>query len=153
MDHLSVQDKLKRLKPIIRAKQAILDKETLVLAKLIREKEQNIKDLKASQESYLKGVNQLVVTRNDPSRVGLDAMERCVDYSKTIWTELFKENQKIEKQISSQRMVINVAKRKLKEIEKLEERYVEQWKQFDNKQENIIIDEFSSNKHHRLHGK
>ena len=144
---MSLKDKINRMKPIIRARQAILDKETLVLAKLLKEKEANQKDLLSSQESYMKGIRQLAHCRNDPFRHGQETLERCVDYTKKMWTDLFKKNQTIEKKIDGQRLVLNLAKRKLKEVEKLQERYQEQSIEFYKKKENEKIDEYNINKY------
>lgn len=139
---MSVLTKLKRIKPMLRAKKALVDKETMTLAQIIQEKNQTLHELQRCQQAYLEGINELNKQRCSEYRTGQDFMERSVDYAKDLWTQLFKDAQLLDKKITAQRSVLFSAKRNLKEVEKLHERYEFELRKLANKQEQDFLDEF-----------
>ncbi|MFK7827391.1 MAG: hypothetical protein AB8G05_24820 [Oligoflexales bacterium] len=139
---MSILVKIRRIKPLIRAKKAIVDKEMLNLTQIIQEKIATQNELHRCQQAYMQGINELNQQRNREYRNGQDYMEKCVDHTKDLWTNLFKESQILEKKIEAQRSVLLKAKRRLKEAENLHERYEYELKKLVSKQEQNFLDEF-----------
>ena len=139
---MSILVKIRRIKPLIRAKKAIVDRETLTLSQIINEKISTQNELHRCQQAYMQGIRELNKQRSSEYRTGQDYMEKSVDYAKELWTSLFKESQILDKKIAAQRAVLFNAKRQLKEAEKLHERYEYELQKLASKQEQNFLDEF-----------
>ena len=139
---MNILKKLKRIKPLIRAKKALVDKETLTLSQIIQEKIAAQNELHRCQQAYMQGINELNKQRSSEYRTGQDYMEKSVDYARDLWTNLFRETQVLDNKIAAQRAVLFNAKLQLKEIEKLHERYEIEFQKLANKQEQNFLDEF-----------
>lgn len=132
-----VRSKIKRIKPVIKVKQSVLDDEIAVLAAIRRKKEEVVAEMKKKQKAYMEGVERLNKERASSDRSMLLTLERGLDIVKSKWYDLFLEVREIENQEKAQIAQLTAAKKNLASVEKLQERYHEQFshelRKFDQK--------------------
>ncbi len=115
--------KIKKVQPVIRARQAKVDHENALLLKLRNEKQQIVASMRNAQQKYMKGVTDLNALRNAALRGGQDSLEAALDFVKDEWYRLFTAVQEAERKEKDQIRVLLEAETSLKATEKLRERY------------------------------
>lgn len=120
----------------------MVDQEMFTLSQILKEKAVTQNELHRCQQAYMRGIHDLNQQRNSEYRTGQDYLEKSVDYTRDLWTSLFKETQILDNKIAAQRAVLMNAKRRLKVVEKLHERYELELQKLASKQEQDFLDEF-----------
>lgn len=120
-----------------------METEALELGKLLQKKSDLDKELVQSQQKYMNGVNDLNRLRKSALRQNLLVLEKSVDYTRETWVELFKKSQLLDKKIDAQRDILQKNRIKLREVEKLEEKYELEFHQYIEKIEQNKSDDLS----------
>ena len=115
--------KLKRVKPIIRAREAQLYHEITRLNELRNQKALAISELRKSQGDYADAVNKINNQRQSTDRSMLLTLESTIDKMKTRFYLSLRKVREIETLERQQMTVLIGAERNLKSTEKLRERY------------------------------
>ena len=115
--------KIKKVHPVIHARQAKVDRETAVLNAIKAEKQVIVASMRAAQQKYMSGVGQLNTLRNATHRGAQEGLESGLDFVKDEWYRLFSAVQEAERKEKEQISVLLEAERDLKATEKLKERY------------------------------
>ena len=139
--------KMKRVQPLIKLRKSRVDEETAVLIQIREEKQKAVKDLRESQQKYMRGVEELNRVRASQDRTNLTTLEEALDAVKIHWYRLFKKVQEVETKEKVQVSQLIVAERDLKSVENLEEKYSEKFKKDLLKTEQKALDEFSVRRH------
>ncbi len=144
MDEFS--KKVRRVKPVIRAREMQLDNEALILAAIKKEKTEAMQELKRFQFLYMSGVEQLNTERQSMHRDKLSTLESSVDHVKAEWYRSLKKLREIEQREKAQLAQLLVAERNLKSVEKLRDRYKDQFVEFQKVVEQKEIDSMAIRK-------
>src|SRR4051812_15706265 len=119
--------KIRRVKPVIRARQARVDQESARLAAIRAEKQKIVAAMRDAQQKYMKGVSDLNGVRNSPLRSMQESLEAALDFVKDEWYRLFSEVQEAERREKDQISTVLLVERELKATEKLREKYEEEY--------------------------
>ncbi|MFW7380122.1 MAG: flagellar FliJ family protein [Oligoflexus sp.] len=138
---IELKNKIKKMKPIIHAKQNQLDQQTLLLNQIRDHKLAALEKLEKYQREYIQGVESLNKARQSPERKGVDVLENSVDYAKSQWYQSLKEVRRTEEKERSQLGQVIKAQQSLKSIEQLKERYEFSLNQAMKKAEQKQLDE------------
>lgn len=138
-----IQSKLKRVQPLIKAKQADLDRETAVLTEIRECKLKAISRLREFQAKYMNGVETLNRERQSGNFATLETLESGLDMVKSQWYQSLREVRTFEAQERAQLAQVHSAHVDLKSIEKLGERYFDQAADLEKKNEQKTNDELS----------
>lgn len=137
------QQKIKKLQPLMKIRKMQLDQETMALNQIKLQREAAVQALHLSQKVYIEGVEKLNRERQSPERKMLDALERGVDFAKAQWYQRLKVLRTIEEDERRQLTQVLEAQKRMKMLETLDERYVDQYlnqlKTIEQKQ----LDEFA----------
>lgn len=133
--------KIKKVHPVIRARQLRVDQETAMLNQIKAEKQAVVASMRSAQQKYMKGVNDLNNLRNAAQRGAQEGLEAGLDFVKDEWYRLFTAVQEVERREKSQIEVLLNAEKDLKATEKLRERYETQHSRDIAKAEQKLIDE------------
>lgn len=139
--------KIRRVVPVIRARQAKVDQETAILTKIRDEKQQIVASMRTAQQKYMKGVTDLNSIRNSSMRERQEAMEKALDFVKNEWYRLFEAVQEAERKEKEQIAQVLNAEKELKATEKLKERYEVEHSKALGKQEQKRLDESALRKY------
>jgi flagellar biosynthesis chaperone FliJ len=120
---MNARRKVKRIKPLVRIRKNQLDQEVLVLIEIRQRKQLVLKELIHFQTQYMKGVEQLNIERQSPTRHMLSSLEQSVDYARARWFESYQKVQEAEREERAQLFQLRMAEKDLKSVQKLEERY------------------------------
>lgn len=115
--------KLKRVKPLIKAKEARLDQEAAILAVIRREKMEAVAMLRESQRIYMEGVAKLNSERKSVDRDMLLTLEQSLDFARDRWHSAFRSVQEMEKKEEIQLGQLVIAQQSLKSFERLQDKY------------------------------
>jgi flagellar export protein FliJ len=135
------QQKIKRVQPVIRVKQAKVEAEAANLNLIRSEKIAVVAEMRENQRKYIDGIDQLNAQRASLNRELLAPLEDGLDYIKAKWFKLHRQVQDLEHQEKVQLSKLLAAQRDLKAIEKLEENYKDQFATEIRKNEQKAIDE------------
>ena len=135
------QRKIKRVEPLIKMKKAKVDEEAAVLNAIRMEKIEVVKAMKDNQKRYMEGVEELNRVRSSKTRQNIETLETALDYVKSKWAKLYTDVQKIEMKEKAQIAHYLTAERELKSVEKLQEKYVTEFKKELGKNEQKQMDE------------
>jgi flagellar export protein FliJ len=138
--------KLKRVKPLIRAREAQLNSEAIILANVRNEKKLAMQELRKFQTLYMSGVEELNRERQSPQRDKLNTLEQSVDYAKAQWYQCLKTLREVEQKERAQIAQLFIAERNLKSVEKLEDRYGEQVQLHEKSVEQKQLDDVATRK-------
>jgi flagellar export protein FliJ len=133
--------KIKKVFPVIRARQLKVDAETALLQKIREEKTKIVSDMRNAQQKYMKGVSQLNQLRNAATRNAQDGLETGLDFVKDEWYRLFTAVQEVERREKMQISQLLEAEKDLKATEKLKERYENDYAKEVGKAEQKRLDE------------
>ncbi len=137
------QQKIKKLQPLMKIRKMQLDQETMLLGQIKQQREAAIQALHLSQKVYIEGVEKLNRERQSPERKMLHALEQGVDFAKSQWYQRLKVLRTIEEDERRQLTQVLEAQKRMKMLETLDERYVDQYlnqlKTIEQKQ----LDEFA----------
>ena len=138
--------KRKRVEPLIRIRQNQLDKESLELMSIRREKVAAINTLREQQNQYSLGLQQINRLRQSSDPSNLNSMDRGLDYVKNKCYEILTQIRIIEQKERAQLEMLYLAQRNVKSMESLKERYNDQLKEVIKKEEQKMSDEFAVNR-------
>lgn len=136
-----LKQKLTKVKPIVRARKAQLDQESVMLASIRHEKATLLDELEATQKAYIEGVDELNRQRTGSFNTKLEVFEKGLDYVKQQWYDALRSVREMEKQEQAQLANVLVAQKNLKAVETLEEKYEVQFKHAFEKYEQKNLDE------------
>jgi len=135
--------KLKRIGPVLKAKNAEMEKEAAELYSIRTEKKRREKDLSNITDSYMNGVNQLNQVRKSGSFSQLNFLEQTVDFLKRKWDMSFNSVKEFEILERNQLTLVTLAQQNLKAVEKLEEKYRINLSKLRSKEEQKMQDDQS----------
>lgn len=135
--------RIKSVQPILKSKKQILDHEIFELNKIREDKMQSLSSLRTWQQKYISGVDQVNDDRKQGKMDILPALEDGLDFVKEKWHQNLREVKKLEEEERHQTILVMEAKRNLKSIETLEERYTHQLKEWRDKAEQKELDEIA----------
>ncbi|MBQ49773.1 MAG: hypothetical protein CMP10_20500 [Zetaproteobacteria bacterium] len=135
--------RIKSVQPILKSKKQTLDHEIFELNKIREDKMQSLNNLRTWQQKYISGVDQVNVDRKQGKMDILPALEDGLDFVKEKWHQNLREVKKLEEEERHQTILVMEAKRNLKSIETLEERYIHQLKEWKDKAEQKELDEIA----------
>src|SRR5690606_32874674 len=95
-------DKIKRVQPVIQAREARVRQEAELLGQIRNRKIEIVAAMKDRQKKYMDGVEELNRQRSAAQRGNLEMLENGLDYVKNQWYQLFLEVQSIEKREKEQ---------------------------------------------------
>ena len=139
-------DKIKRVKPVIKAREARVQQEAEILSEIRGRKIHIVAAMKERQKKYMDGVEELNRQRCAALRGNLEMLEQGLDYVKNQWYQLFQEVQAIEKREKAQIAQLQAAEGDMRAIVKLSEHYQTQFQKSVAKNEQRQIDEFGLRK-------
>lgn len=146
---IDLKEKIKKMSPIIKSKQRLLDQQTLLLNQIRDHKLTALKQLEKFQNQYMNGVEYLNQARQSPHREQVGVLERSVDHAKSQWYNSLKEVRRMEDKERSQLNQVVKAQQSLKSVEYLKERYEESLLDFLKKQEQKQMDEVAAQSFYR----
>ena len=133
--------KIKKVFPVIRARQMKVDHELAALNKIKAEKQLIVASMRSAQQKYMKGVTDLNNLRNASSRGPQEGLESGLDFVKDEWYRLFTAVQEVERKEKEQLAALLEAEKELKATEKLKERYETEAAREKSRTEQKAIDE------------
>jgi flagellar export protein FliJ len=134
-------NKIKRVQPVIKVRQAKVEVEAATLTLIRSEKIAVVAEMRENQRKYIEGIDQLNTQRASLTRELLAPLEDGLDYIKAKWFKLHRQVQDLEHKEKVQLANLLAAQRDLKAIEKLEENYKGQFATEMRKNEQKSIDE------------
>jgi len=137
------RQKIQKLQPLIKVRKMQLDRETTLLTLIHSKRDEAILSLQLSQKMYIEGVEKLNRERQSSERKLLETMEHGVDFAKAQWYQKLKTLRLIEEDARHQMIMVTEAQRRMKMLENLDERYVEQLVKQMNVLEQKEMDEFA----------
>ena len=137
------KDKLRRVKPLLRAREAQLNSEAQKLQSLRTMKQQALDDLKRSQSDYIHTVEKINSQRQSNERSMLLTLENSVDTVKARFYLSLKRVRELEHKERQQMGAVVEAERNLQSAEKLQGRYQEVVKRDENIFEQKQMDEIA----------
>jgi flagellar biosynthesis chaperone FliJ len=137
------QQKMKKIQPLIKIRKLQLDQETAVLSQIQLKREEAAQALMQSQQTYIQGVEKLNQERQSSDRKMLSALEQGVDFAKAQWYQRLMALRAVEEEERLQFRQVAEAQKRMKMLEHLDERYLEQHIKQLNIQEQKQIDEFA----------
>lgn len=111
------------------------------------EKQKAVKEMRESQQKYMKGVEDLNRVRSSQDRANLATLEAALDAVKVHWYTLFKKVQEVENKEKMQVNLLIAAEKDLKSIENLEEKYQKAFQKDMAKAEQKALDELAVRRH------
>ena len=142
-----INKKIKRVKPLIRFREARLMTETENLAAIRQRKQTAMASLKENQRLYLEGLQALNKERQSGATGRLLTLESSLDVVKGRWFDALKELRKFEEQEKLQIVQLMIAQKDVKTLEKLEGRYRDQLLEHKKQQEQRQLDEIAIRQH------
>jgi flagellar export protein FliJ len=139
--------KMKRVQPILKLKKSKVDEETSMLLAIRAEKQKVVREMRESQQKYMKGVEDLNRVRASEDRSNLATLEAALDAVKIHWYTLFKRVQEVENKEKAQVNQLIAAEKDLKSIENLEEKYNKAFQKDMAKAEQKSLDELAVRRH------
>ena len=135
--------KIKKLKPVIKAKKYAVDEQSRILIDIQRRKQVAMTELQRYQKLYIEGIDKLNVERQSPDRSRLDVLENSIDYAKFKWYESLKIIKEFEAAEHKQISILNEYQKELHIFEKLEEKYQKQMQKEQAIKEQKQLDDFA----------
>lgn len=139
----SPKQKIQKIKPLIKIRKLQLDQETMLLNQIKLKREEAAEALMHSQRTYIEGVEKLNRERQSPERKMLSALEQGVDFAKAQWYQRLMALRAVEDEERRQFTMVMEAQKRMKMLEHLDERYVEQHSKQSKIQEQKQLDEFA----------
>ncbi len=137
------QQKMKRIQPLIKIRKIQLDQETALLNQIQLKREEAAQALMQSQQTYIEGVEKLNQERQSSERKLVSALEQGVDFAKAQWYQRLMALRAVEEEERLQSRQVAEAQKRMKMLEHLDERYLEQYLKQLNIQEQKQLDEFA----------
>ncbi len=137
------QQKMKRIQPLIKIRKIHLDQETALLNQIQLKREEAAQALMLSQQTYIEGVEKLNQERQSSERKLVSALEQGVDFAKAQWYQRLMALRAVEEEERLQSRQVAEAHKRMKMLEHLDERYLEQYLKQLNIQEQKQLDEFA----------
>jgi flagellar biosynthesis chaperone FliJ len=135
--------KTQKIQPLIKLRRMQLDQESMLLNQIQLKKYAAKQALASSQTMYMDGVEKLNKERQSPERKMLETLELGVDYAKAQWYQNLMQLRSLEDEEKKQRHEVEEAQRRMKMLEKLEERYHDQYTEQQKIIEQKQIDDFA----------
>ena len=123
---MSAKQKINRVEPLIRIRKLQLDHEAATLFQIKQEKNAAQRQLHENQRLYIEGVNQLNLVRQSNARAQQSVLESGLDFVKSKWYKSLKAFREIENKERAQLAMVLLARKNLKTMDTLKDRYVEQ---------------------------
>lgn len=139
--------KLKKVAPLIRAREAQLNQQAQRLNKIRNLKMQAIEDLRQSQKDYVTAVDTINAQRQSSDRSLLLTLESSIDMVKSRFYQSLRRVRDCEHQERLQLAALVAAETNKKSAEKLEERYKTLLGQEMGRKEQATLDEFALRQH------
>lgn len=133
--------KLKRLRPVVRARQMQLDQEAHVLAELRREMRAKAIKLEDLRQRYVRGVDDTNRVRQSGDYPRLAPLEAGLDGVKSEWLEALRDLREIEMRERAQVGAVTAAQKNLDAAERVVERFVERSRIEESRREQALIDD------------
>jgi flagellar biosynthesis chaperone FliJ len=137
------KQKMKKIQPLIKIRKLQLDQETALLNQIQLKREEAAQALIQSQQTYIEGVEKLNQERQSSERKMLSALEHGVDYAKAQWYQRLMALRAVEEEERLQFRQVAEAQKRMKMLEHLDKRYLEQHIKQMNIQEQKQTDEFA----------
>lgn len=137
------KQKINKLKPLIKIRQLQLDQETALLNQIKLKRDEATQLLLYSQKTYIDGVEKLNRERQSPERRMLLTLEQGVDFAKAQWYARLQDLRTLEEHERHQLIMVMEAQKRMKMLENLDERYLEQHIKLLKNHEQKEIDEFA----------
>jgi flagellar export protein FliJ len=141
--------KIKKVGPLVKVKKSKVDEEAQVLVIIRNEKIGVVAAMRQNQKQYMDGVEQLNRIRTSKMRDNLQTLEGSLDYVKSQWYKLYQQVQDLEKKERAQIHQLLVAEQELKAVEKLEEKYQQEFKHERRRIDQKAMDEIALRKFNR----
>ena len=138
-----LKHKLKKLKPVIKAKKFAVDEQSKILMEIRHQKLLAQGELQKYQKLYIEGIDNLNQERQSPDRSKLDVLEGSIDYAKFKWYESLKIIKEIEVSERNQVQILNNAQKELHVFEKLNDKYIGLIQKEEAIKEQKMLDEFA----------
>ncbi len=135
--------KKEKLGSLIKIRQLQLDQQLFELSKIQLRKEAAKQELLRTQTMYVQGVDRLNQERQSPERLMLEALERSIDFAKTLWHQRLIELRQVELEERAQERHVAEAHKNVKMLEKLDGRYSSDLNEHLKKVEQKQLDEFA----------
>ena len=138
---MKAKRKMDRLDPVAKVRKREMDVIASQASQLERQIRETATELKASQDAYMRGVNQLNTVRTSGDRQNLLTLETSVDSLKEKWHSLYhKLNQlkQAKQQVTAQ---LRLAQRNMKAVEVLQDKYQAEFRKELDRQEQNFLDE------------
>ena len=139
--------KLKKVAPLMRAREAQLNMQAQKLQEIRNSKMQAIEDLRQSQKDYVAAVDTVNSQRQSSDRSMLLTLESSIDLLKSRFYQALKRVRECENQERMQLAAVVAAETNKKSAEELETRYSNLLVQETNRKEQAALDEFSLRRH------
>src|SRR5690349_10211674 len=140
---MNAKDKVKKVQPIVRAREIQVNQEFLRLKEIREMKVSIVTELKKHQQSYIEGVELLNKERTSMDRLKVSSLESSVDHAKNSWYKCLQKAQEIESREKVQLSELIKAEKNLKSVEKLMTKHHEQIQAEEVKKDQKLMDEIS----------
>ncbi len=137
------KSKLSKMRPLVKVRKIQLDRETIALEEIRREKRDKLLQLKRNQQEYIQGIDRLNIERQTSDPKMLTVLESSVDFAKQQWYSCIRDLRLIEEKEKAQLANMLTADRNLKSVEKLEEKYRFEYTTAELKREQKFFDEMA----------
>ena len=141
-----LEHKRKRVAPLIRIRQNQLDRESAELMSIRKDKMAALNRLREQQAQYVAGLHEVNGLRQSQDTANLGNVERGLDYVKNRCFELLNQIRVFEQKERAQLELLYLARRNVKSMESLKDRYTGQIREAEKRDEQKLIDEFAVNK-------
>ena len=144
--------KTKRLGPIVKHRQRLVQNELATLTELVTKKQHVNDSMVSNQQKYMTGVESLNNIRASSARENLVTLESSLDHIKLEWYRLYQNVKELEKAEAEQRSRVNQAQTDLKSIQKLQARYEAEARKVADRREQNQLDEIAARRHSQDRG-
>lgn len=140
---MSIKAKIAKINSLVKLRQIQLDQQLFVLQKIKVRKEAAKQELMRCQTMYVNGIDRLNQERQSPERLMLEALERSIDFAKSLWHQKMTELREVELEEKAQERHVAEAHKNVRMLEKLDGRYAVEYNEHLKKIEQKQLDEFA----------
>ncbi|MBP9708475.1 MAG: flagellar FliJ family protein [Oligoflexales bacterium] len=140
------KNKIKRINPLIKAKNIELMTELSQLAKIKMTQKNAEQELQENQKNYLHGIEKLNQLRSTSRRENLEIFEGTLNFLKENWKATYIKLKELEFEVQKQTERVTTAHTKLKSLEQVHEKLEVDHKREKSKQEQKKLDEIAGRK-------
>ena len=142
MSFKKISKKILRTRKAVRLRKTHLDKVATLLSQLLAARHQMAQELESLKSDYLRSVKEANERRQSKSRTGIHFYEQGLDFLKEKWTSCWRDIGILDKKIEAQKSLVDVARRDLRVVEELLEKYKQNREIIYARHEQKNMDEF-----------